>query len=178
MPKSRLSVERDNPGTRRSSSSKTAPGKVSGRYVSSAAPAAKRTAPKKAVLIDSYGAMLARFEPQVIHSRKEYDRLEGIFEMLLDKETRRSRDEDKLFDLLANLLEDYEKRTLPPIPAAAPAELLRLLMESNNLRQVDLAEIFGGQSVVSEVLNGKREITKQQAKQLAERFKVRVDAFI
>ncbi len=46
-------------------------------------------------------------------------------------------------------------------------------MQENNLWQTDLADIFGTQSVVSEVLGGKREITKKQAKALAERFSLR-----
>ena len=46
------------------------------------------------------------------------------------------------------------------------------------MRQTDLADIFGTQSVVSEVLTGKREITKNQAKALAQKFGLRIEAFI
>ena len=51
-------------------------------------------------------------------------------------------------------------------------------MEENNLRQADLADIFGTQSVVAEVLEGKREITKKQSKALAQKFSLRLEAFI
>ncbi len=49
-----------------------------------------------------------------IDSPEEYSRAETVFNNLIDKENR-SPEEDKLFDLLTNLLEDYEKRTLPPL---------------------------------------------------------------
>ena len=51
-------------------------------------------------------------------------------------------------------------------------------MRENNLKQTDLTEIFSAQSVVSDVLAGKREITKLQAKTLAEKFKMKIEAFI
>ncbi|MDQ4119837.1 MAG: helix-turn-helix domain-containing protein [Acidobacteriota bacterium] len=126
-----------------------------------------------------YGELLTAAIPRVIESDAEYDRLEAIFESLLDKgEDGRSPEEDALFDLLANLMEDYERRTLEPLPASPPREILRFLMEENGLKQKDLAEIFGGQSVVSDVLNGKREINKDQAKKLGERFSLSPAAFI
>ena len=89
-----------------------------------------------------------------------------------------SPEENRLFGLLANLLEEYEARTLEPIPDLTPRELLASLMRTNNLKQTDMTEIFGTQSIVSEVLAGKREITKSQAKALAEKFSMKVEAFI
>lgn len=123
-----------------------------------------------------YGVLLSDALPGIIESNDEYERLETIFNNLF--KDNRSPEEDKLFDLLANLLEDYEKRTLPPLEESSPVERLKFLMEENNLRQSDLAGLFGTQSVVSEVLAGKREITKKQAKTLAERFKLSIGAFI
>ena len=120
--------------------------------------------------------LLSNVLPGVIDSLDEYNRLEEIFDNLF-KESR-SPEEDKLFNLLANLLEDYERRTLPPPEMSSPPETLRFLMTENNLRQSDLTDIFGTQSVVSEVLNGKREITKNQAKALAQKFSLRLEAFI
>lgn len=126
---------------------------------------------------NKYIQLLATAIPRVIDTEAEYDRLEAIFEALLDK-GKRSPEEDALFDLLANLMEDYERRTLTPVPDASPIEMLEYLMRENDLKQKDVAEIFGGQSVVSDVLRGKREINKEQAKKLGERFSVSPSAFI
>lgn len=123
-----------------------------------------------------YSALLSDALPGVIDSPDEYNRIEEIFNNLFKEN--RSPEEDKLFNLLANLLEDYEKRTLPPNEQATPLETLKFLMKENDLRQSDLADVFGAQSVVSEVLRGKREITKNQAKALAQKFSLRLEAFI
>lgn len=123
-----------------------------------------------------YSLLLSDTLPGVIDSPDEYKRIEEIFDNLFNEN--RSPEEDKLFRLLANLLEDYEKRTLPLLEKTSPQTTLKFLMKENNLRQADLADVFGTQSVVSEVLTGKREITKRQAKALAERFSLRLEAFI
>jgi len=72
---------------------------------------------------------------------------------------------------------DYEVCNVE-IPDATPAVVLGFLMEQNNLRQSDLAEDFGSQSNVSEVLSGKREINARQARALAKRFEVSPAVFI
>jgi HTH-type transcriptional regulator/antitoxin HigA len=124
-----------------------------------------------------YGVLLTDTLPTVIDSAAEYNRIESIFETLLDKENR-SPEEDKLFDLLANLLEDYERRSLSPLAKSSPLEALKFLMRQNDLAQKDLIEFFGSKGIVSEVLSGKRSISKTQAKKLAERFCVSTDLFI
>jgi len=70
---------------------------------------------------------------------------------------------------VGQLVEDYEDQH-HPIPEAEPREALRLLMEQNDLKQTDLADEIGVQSVVSEILSRKREINARQAKALATRF--------
>lgn len=123
-----------------------------------------------------YGTLLAETVPTVIDSDAEYKRLEDIFAGLFKEN--RSLEEDKLFDLLANLLEDYENRTLPVLKESSPLDTLKFLMEENNLKQRDLVGIFSSQGIVSEVLSGKREINKKHAKLLAERFSVSVELFV
>jgi HTH-type transcriptional regulator/antitoxin HigA len=72
---------------------------------------------------------------------------------------------------------DYEGRNVD-MPNAKPSAVLRFLMQQHDLRQTDLAKIFGSQSNVSEVLSGKREINARQARILAKRFGVSPAAFI
>lgn len=61
---------------------------------------------------------------------------------------------------------------------ASPATVLRFLMDQRELRRVDLADLFGSQSNVSEVLSGKREINARQARALGKRFGVSPVVFI
>jgi HTH-type transcriptional regulator / antitoxin HigA len=60
----------------------------------------------------------------------------------------------------------------------APHELLQHSMESNGTSQADLVGLIGSREVVSEVVNGKRAISKSQAKALSEFFNVSPGLFI
>lgn len=126
-----------------------------------------------------YGTLLTDALPGIIDSEKEYERLEAIFNNLINKsEENLTPEETRLFALLANLLEDYERRTLPELPETSALETLRFLMDENDLKQKDIVDIFGSQGLTSEVLNGNRAISKTAARRLAERFKVSAALFI
>jgi hypothetical protein len=60
-----------------------------------------------------YGQLLIEVLPSMINSQEEYDRLEQIFADLFDQD--RTPEQEELFGLLATLLEDFERRTLPPL---------------------------------------------------------------
>ena len=66
--------------------------------------------------------------------------------------------------------EIYEEEHYP-IPDATGVEVLRFLMDEHGLTQSDLPEV-GSQGVVSEILNGKRELNIRQVRFLAKKFKV------
>jgi len=76
-----------------------------------------------------------------------------------------------LLDLLATQIEAYERQQ-PTMPEATPLEVLRYLMEEHGLTQTDLAEDLGGQSVVSAILRGKRQLNARHIAALATRFQV------
>jgi HTH-type transcriptional regulator/antitoxin HigA len=82
-----------------------------------------------------------------------------------------------LLDIVTIFVRDYEARNVK-FPDVAPASALRLLMEQHDMRQTDLAKIFGSQSNVSEVLHGKRGINARQARVLGKRFGVSPAVFI
>ena len=65
-----------------------------------------------------------------------------------------------------------------PREASRPHEMVAFQMEQRGLTAKDLWPVIGSKSRVSEILAGKRAITKQQAKQLAEFFHVGVALFI
>lgn len=67
--------------------------------------------------------------------------------------------------MLAVLVEDFENRAYPISPSN-PAVALRELMREHGLKQTDMVVIFGSPGTVSQVLNGKRDISKSQAKKL------------
>ena len=81
-----------------------------------------------------------------------------------------------VLDYLADQVKAYEDENFQ-IPQAPPAEVLRFLMDQHGLKQEDLADC-APQGRVSDILNGKRSISKEIAKRFAHRFHVRTDVFL
>ncbi len=124
-----------------------------------------------------YAALLANALPAVVKTEEENERLLALAEQLIDKGERRTPEEDQLFELVTKLIEDFEEEHYP-IPDAPPHRILRFLMEQNDLRQSDLLPIFGSRGYVSDVVNGKRAISKAHAKALGDLFHVSPEVFI
>ena len=82
-----------------------------------------------------------------------------------------------LMELLADRIRAYEDQTQPWSNHSTPASRLAFLMEQHGLRQSDLPEL-GPQSVVSELLCGKRTLNMRQTVALAKRFALPLEAFV
>jgi HTH-type transcriptional regulator/antitoxin HigA len=117
-----------------------------------------------------YGTLLEEVKPEVIRDEEELRRQIEILETLTARETPLEI-EKKLIALLTLLVEEFENRNYPVVNVG-PLDIIRHLMEEHQLRQKDLMDVFGTESIVSDVLNGKRELNKDHIKRLSDRFKV------
>jgi len=124
---------------------------------------------------DLYGQLLANTLPQVIRTAQENERCIAKLETLLNR-GKLSSEEKELADLLTLLIERYEERYQIQ-PASSPAERVRHFMNAQDLKPADMLEIFGTKSVVSEVLSGKRELSKAHIRALSKRFNVSPEIF-
>jgi len=124
-----------------------------------------------------YATLLAKTLPAVIRSERENEHYTALLEEFDHKGSKPSAAEQRLADLLTLLIEDFEDRHYALKPAA-PIEVLEELMEANGLKQKDLLDVFGTPSIVSEVLNGKRNLTTQHIRKLSRRFNVSPELFI
>jgi len=115
--------------------------------------------------------------PVVIETEQENARMLTVVEKLMEKGEQLSPEEEKLLKLFSRLIEDFEQRYYHP-KEATPLEVLQHLMESADVKQSHLWEVFGSKGIASEVLNGKRGISKTQARALANYFHVPADLFI
>ena len=82
----------------------------------------------------------------------------------------------EVLDYLADQVKAYEDEHFS-IPQAQPREILRFLMDQHALQQEDLSDC-APQSRISEILAGKRAISKEMAKRFAGRFDVHADLFL
>ena len=108
--------------------------------------------------------------PTPIASERQHEEYLSVHDKLASKENA-TREEEKYAEVLMALIKAYEEDH-HPIPDASPAEVLRALMDANDLRQKDLVQIFGSESIVSEVLNKKRGLTKNHIVRLSKRFRI------
>jgi len=125
----------------------------------------------------SYGRLLAKAVPKVIETEEENERILVEAERLMDRGDRRTPEEDALLSLLVSLIQTYEQQHYP-MREAAPHAVLRYLMEKRELKHVDLVPIFKSSGYVSDVINGKRAISKAHARRLAAFFGVSVELFV
>ena len=124
-----------------------------------------------------YKRLLSKTMPVVVETEAENERMLKLIEKLMDKGENLSPEEEKLLKLLTRLVEDFEERYYHPRDAS-PLEVLQHLMDSRDVKQTHLWEVFGSKGIASEVLNGKRGISKTHARALAEYFHVPADLFI
>ena len=119
--------------------------------------------------------------PKIIETKEEYEKFLAIVERLMSRKITRTPEENILFKLLVKLIVDYEEETynLKEWSHTAPHELLQHLMEARGMKQVDLVGILSlSKGLVSSIVNGKREISKAQAKKLGELFNISSSEFI
>ena len=108
--------------------------------------------------------------PVPITSERQHQEYVSVLDKLASKNNP-TNEEEMYAQVLMTLIEAYEEEH-HPIPDVSPVEVLRTLMEANDLRQKDLAPIFGSESIVSEILHNKRALNKAHIEKLSERFHV------
>jgi len=95
--------------------------------------------------------------------RNTLKRLEDIFDAPIGTA------ESDEADILGLLVDEYEKKHYP-IEAPDPIEAIKIRMEELQLKQVDLIEVIGSKSRVSEILNRKRKLTIEMIRNLTKRL--------
>lgn len=88
-----------------------------------------------------------------------------------------SAEESSLLEMMSILIEDYDRKHYP-LPPSEPPKMLAFLLEQRGLEPHDLWPVLGSKSRVSEILSGRRAVSKANAKKLAAFFHVPVDLFI
>lgn len=123
-------------------------------------------------VISAWSSLQRHIPLRPISSAKEYDHAIDSLNELIDTV---GSDEDHpltgILHALGGFVREYEDFH-HQIPNVSGAACLRFLMEQHGLKQRDLADILGGQSVVSGLLSGKRDLNIRQIRLLSERFRV------
>jgi HTH-type transcriptional regulator/antitoxin HigA len=123
-----------------------------------------------ATLLANPAKMIERGAPHLIRSEQQ---LEAYTKALyrLTAEAHPPPAQMEAIELLTVLIERYEEEHFA-LPDASPADVLRFLLSQHGLKQRDIAAELGGESVVSEVLSGRRRLNASHIEQLSKRFHV------
>lgn len=119
---------------------------------------------------NSYTELLTSFPPRTIKSEEDFERTQAVVDSLLDKGELTEEEEDYL-NLLGMLIHEYESKQ-ELVPDIYGVELLKVLMTEMNLKQKDLVPIFKTESIISDVLKGKRKLTVEHIQKLGIFFNV------
>lgn len=127
----------------------------------------------------TYLALIRRFRLRPIHSEAELDRATAVMNFLLDREDL-DRDEDDYLDVLSDLIERYEEKHHPICTDdLTEAEMLEHLIEAKGVTQAETGRGAGiSESTISEVLSGKRRLTRSQMEKLAAYFHLDPGVFL
>jgi HTH-type transcriptional regulator / antitoxin HigA len=131
---------------------------------------------KKAVVKQEYQDLVSRTIPHIIRTEAENEHYIRVLKSLC-AHSHPTAAQKELIELLMFLIEEFEERHYA-LKTASPIEHILELMAANDLKQKDLVDIFGTSSIVSEVLNGKRQLTTEHIRRLSERFHVSPELFI
>jgi HTH-type transcriptional regulator/antitoxin HigA len=127
-----------------------------------------------------YGELLAEHRPRLIETAEEHERLLTIAEQLMEKGDALAAEEEQLLALIVLLVEAYEthgadedgEETDAAEAIPSPGETLKRLMESHGMELNDVAHIFGNPHLAREAIEGRRSISRNQARQLSKMFRV------
>jgi HTH-type transcriptional regulator/antitoxin HigA len=118
--------------------------------------------------VAEYRRLLTEYAPQPIRSQKAYGQALAQLEKLMVPRPNAAR--SLLIEVLATLIEKYESRE-HPTPEVAPAEMLAKLLKTKGVKSADVSKATGiPTATLSNVLAGRRGISKQNAFKLGEYF--------
>ncbi len=110
----------------------------------------------------------------IIKTKKQYNEYCNTLENLVMTNEKTCNDEIELLNLLIEKW-DSEHNSLNELN---PVELLKTLMEANNLKSKDLVEILElSKGTVSKILSSQKGLSKETIRKLSNYFKVSQEAF-
>jgi HTH-type transcriptional regulator/antitoxin HigA len=128
-------------------------------------------------IFDRYLELVRAFPIRPIRSDAELDQAIAVIDSLIDKDEL-APDEQDYLDVLGDQVERYEKAS-HPLPLVSEADMLRHLIDARGITQIKLAEDCGvAESTISQILSGKRGMSRNHIAAFAAYFHVSPAVFI
>ncbi|MCC6949622.1 MAG: XRE family transcriptional regulator [Bradyrhizobiaceae bacterium] len=120
---------------------------------------------------------MARKMIRPLRSERDYEKAVDEIERYFEREPRRGTPEADRFDLLALVIDDYERKHFP-IDPPDPVEAIRFRMEAGGLSQADLGRLLGSRQRASDVLKRRRPLTLPMIWKLHREWDIPAEALI
>src|ERR1700730_4077608 len=125
----------------------------------------------------AYGKLLRKALPRPVRTERDNERYLQVAGHLMNLGERMTPEQRELLDLLVVLIERFEAERYS-LSAASPVEALRELMQARGMKLAGLSTLIGSKGVASEILSGKRGLSKTNIRRLAEYFRVSPELFL
>jgi HTH-type transcriptional regulator/antitoxin HigA len=112
-----------------------------------------------------------------LHSEADYDAALEEIERYFENEPKAGTPEADRFDLLALIVEDYERKHWPIEPPDT-IDAIRYRMEIGGYTQADLGRLLGSRQRASDILTRKRPLTMRMAWKLHREWGIPAEALI
>ena len=129
--------------------------------------------------LSAYDSLLLKYKPRPIRNDREHRRaLRHVDELIQRHGPTPPRTEGELIAVLSTLIESYETE-LTPRRKPTPAQTLEHLIESKQVTKAEVAQVTGiPRSTITNVISGRRQISKENVTRLAAYFHVDPSVFL
>ena len=136
-----------------------------------------------------YGELLREIRPRIIETPDEHERLLSVAEGLMERGDELEEEERQVLALCVLLIEAFEANVMDEEGGAdeeedagddeppAPHISLQRLMQSHGIELADIVHVFGNPQLARDAIDGKRTISRGQAKELGRFFRVPAKLF-
>lgn len=129
--------------------------------------------------IDRYLELVRQFPLRPIRTKRDYSAAVKVMEKLaIQGEESLNKDELDYLDVLTDLVETYDSEHFPESKDGTPLDRLKGLLEESGLSTADLGRLIGNSGLASQIMLGRRQLSKTHIRILSRHFKLDADYFL
>jgi HTH-type transcriptional regulator/antitoxin HigA len=126
-----------------------------------------------------YLELVRQFPLRPLRTKRDYFAAVKVMERLAVRgEDDLNRDEMDYLEVLTNLVEAYDTTHCPEPDDGTPLERLKALLEESELSTADLGRLLGNSGLASQILLGRRQLSKAHIRTLSRHFKLAAEYFL
>jgi HTH-type transcriptional regulator/antitoxin HigA len=123
--------------------------------------------------MDRYLELVRQFPLRPIRTKRDFARATKVMEKLAVRgEDDLNPDELDYLDVLSDLIEAYDAEHYPAPDEGTPLERLKAIMDESGMSTADLGRLVGNSGLASQLMLGRRQLSKTHIRLLSRHFKI------